>query len=308
MQIASAMRLVQFIRDNTERVLDAWASHMPDGELRDEARAALGVIARRLETPADAAPAIELPLRDAIAVLSALRVAVIRLQDETIERDALLAFDEAVDAALATSIAWHAREHERRALLPDGMPWQKASHDELTGAPNRHLFLDRLEQDILRARRARSPLAVLYVDLDGFTQANERLGLESGNLLLREVAQRIASCIRATDTVARMGSDEFAVILNGVGDATHIEAIARAVLARLGRPFAIDEIPASIRASIGIAVFPDNGESVHRLVACADRAMHTAKHLGGDAFHFHSPDDRPLRAVTPGSARNEAQY
>lgn len=170
--------------------------------------------------------------------------------------------------------------------------WKHANHDHLTGVPNRRLFLDRLDQDIRLARRNGGLLALLYVDLDRFKAANDRLGHDGGDLLLKETTERIAHCIRETDTVARLGGDEFGVVLVDAGDDNHVAAVARAILTRLSRPYWIDGNQARIAASIGIALYPDHGESVDELLHNADQAMYAAKNAGGDALRFHGSEQR----------------
>lgn len=169
--------------------------------------------------------------------------------------------------------------------------WKHANHDHLTGIPNRRLFIDRLGQAIKRVRRSRGLLALLYIDLDRFKDANDYLGHDGGDALLKEAAKRIASCIRETDTVARLGGDEFTVILMDVGDRNHVEGVSRAILTRLARPFSIDNETVRISGSIGIALYPDHGNGVDDLMSYADQAMYTAKSGGGDQFHCHSRED-----------------
>ncbi len=175
--------------------------------------------------------------------------------------------------------------------------WQHANHDHLTGIPNRRLFIDRLNQDIKHAKRSRGLLAVLYIDLDKFKQANDYLGHDGGDALLKEAARRIALCIRETDTVARLGGDEFAVILMDAGDRYHVEGVARAILTRLARPFSIGDETVSVSGSIGIALHPEHGVLAAELVSHADQAMYAAKSGGGDRFSGYSPEDSQPRPV-----------
>lgn len=191
------------------------------------------------------------------------------------------------------AIALNSRDVTERKELERTL-WQHANHDHLTGVPNRRLFFDRLEQDLRIVKRANGLLALLYIDLDKFKVANDRLGHDAGDLLLKEAAQRIESCTRETDTVARMGGDEFAVILVGAGDRQHVEAVSRAILSRVTRPFTIDEQSVYVGASIGIAIYPGHGDTVSELTTRADAAMYVAKNMGGERFSFYSPEDEEV--------------
>ena len=195
--------------------------------------------------------------------------------------------DDRVEAVAVNSRDISERRELERTL------WQHANHDHLTGLPNRRLFFDRLEQDMLLTRRLGGILAVFYMDLDKFKQANDRLGHEGGDDLLQQAARRIASCIRETDTAARMGGDEFTVILMRPGDRRHVEAVARAILAKLERPFRAGNESVDLAGSIGIAIYPDNADTMSELTALADEAMYIAKSEGGNRYHFHMPDDAP---------------
>jgi len=194
--------------------------------------------------------------------------------------------DGRIEAVAGNSRDITARKAWERTL------WQHANHDHLTGVPNRRLFLDRLEQDIRLAKRNRGLLALLYIDLDKFKEANDSLGHDGGDLLLKQAADRIKACIRETDTIARMGGDEFTVILTGAGDESHVEAVARAILARLSRPFSIGHETVRIAGSIGIALYPEHGDTVDELTTHADQAMYAAKDAGGDGLRFFGPVDR----------------
>ena len=158
-------------------------------------------------------------------------------------------------------------EHELQRL---------ALHDQLTGLPNRSLLLDRLDQAIRTARRLQTPLALMVMDLDHFKEVNDSLGHEAGDLLLRETATRLVSVIRETDTVARIGGDEFAVVLAGT-DQHGAVTVAQKMVASLQRPFQIEGGALEVSASIGIALWPRHGEDVQTLLRRADMAMYAAK-------------------------------
>lgn len=161
-----------------------------------------------------------------------------------------------------------------------------AHHDSLTGLPNRILFYDRLNQAIARAHREKESLAVLYLDLDGFKQVNDSFGHDVGDALLCESARRIHSCVRVSDTVARMGGDEFTVILCNVKAANSKDRVAKKIIEAILQPFMLNGKECSVSVSIGIALYPDNGETAEQLVKIADAAMYLAKHGGRNCYRF----------------------
>lgn len=152
-----------------------------------------------------------------------------------------------------------------------------AHHDELTGLPNRALFFDRIEQALAHAKRNDTGFALMFVDLDGFKDINDTYGHDSGDLLLQETARRLAGCIRDSDTVARMGGDEFAVMLLDVATPGHIHQVADKMLALLTAPFLLKEAECHVGASIGISIFPQDGDAVDTLMNMADMAMYRVK-------------------------------
>jgi diguanylate cyclase (GGDEF)-like protein len=153
-----------------------------------------------------------------------------------------------------------------------------AYHDELTGLPNQRLFDDRLSLAIAHSSRERSRLAVLYLDLDGFKAVNDSLGHSLGDRVLVELARRIRGSVRGADTVARLGGDEFAVLLPQVTGAADADRVAEKVLSAVRLPFRFDGSEVAISASVGLGLFPDDGESAGALVRSADAAMYRAKH------------------------------
>ena len=153
-----------------------------------------------------------------------------------------------------------------------------AYHDELTGLPNHRLFDDRLGLALAHSSRERSGLAVLYLDLDGFKAVNDSLGHGLGDRVLVELANRIRGSVRGEDTVARLGGDEFAVLLPQVSGAAAADRVVEKVLDAVRIPFRFDGAEIAISASVGVGLFPDDGESAGALLRSADAAMYRAKH------------------------------
>ena len=157
-----------------------------------------------------------------------------------------------------------------------------ARHDVLTDLPNRQLLDDRLQTALSIARRNKGRLAVLYIDLDKFKLVNDTLGHLTGDLLLIEVAQRITNCLRESDTVGRMGGDEFLVLLNDILSPDDALIVAEKIRAALNRPFYVAGHKLQIGSSIGIATYPEHGDEKQQLIRHADEAMYGAKKSGGN--------------------------
>jgi diguanylate cyclase (GGDEF)-like protein/PAS domain S-box-containing protein len=163
-----------------------------------------------------------------------------------------------------------------------------AEHDFLTDLPNRVLLLDRMGQALGAARRNQTQVAVLYLDLDRFKYINDSLGHAVGDKLLQTVAERLKKCVRGIDTVSRHGGDEFVVMLadiGGVGQAAHIAAN---MMQALAQPYRISDYEFAITASIGISIYPDDGDDIETLVRNADTAMYHAKESGRNSYQFYS--------------------
>lgn len=161
-----------------------------------------------------------------------------------------------------------------------------ANYDSLTNLPNRCLFRERLQHEIKHASRKKLHLALLFIDLDSFKEVNDRFGHAAGDQLLQQVATRISACVRDTDTVARLGGDELTVILTDVTDRTHIDTIASKIISELGRMFTLAAGDATISASIGITLYPSDGNTSDELVRNADEAMYASKGAGGNQYKF----------------------
>lgn len=162
----------------------------------------------------------------------------------------------------------------------------QAYHDALTQLPNRRLFVERLEMNLLAAKRARASVAVLFVDLDRFKTINDTLGHNVADALLVEIADRLRSCVRQTDTVARHGGDEFTIILPDLHQPEDAAQVAEKILERVAEPAVIGGTSVEISASIGVAVFPFDGADIDTLLRNADDAMYRAKQAGRNNYQL----------------------
>jgi diguanylate cyclase (GGDEF)-like protein len=165
-----------------------------------------------------------------------------------------------------------------------------AFRDSLTGLSNRRLLSDRVEQAVKMTRREHRKFALLYLDLDGFKRVNDTFGHEAGDLLLKTVANRLRACLRAQDTVARIGGDEFAALLFDVADEAATRIVARKMLDLLRQPIHLPKQQVTVTASMGITILPDDGTGVSELLRKADRAMYRAKSRGRDKFQFFTEE------------------
>lgn len=162
-----------------------------------------------------------------------------------------------------------------------------ANHDALTDLPNRLLFSERVEQALALAQRNGKRLALLFLDLDKFKPVNDRYGHAAGDALLRQVAQRMVACVRAADTVGRVGGDEFVVLLQDVENASAAVQVAEKIRLALNEAFVLDGPTVSIAATIGLVVYPDHGASADELTRHADLAMYQAKENGRNQVRLY---------------------
>lgn len=167
-----------------------------------------------------------------------------------------------------------------------------ARYDSLTGLINRTLFADRLESAVARARRDGSVVALMFLDLDGFKEVNDRLGHAVGDALLRQAAERIVASVRESDTVARLGGDEFTVILEGGKRVEDAGQVATKILRRLATPYRVGGEEIVITSSMGIAAYPLDGETTEELLKGADIAMYSAKDAGRNTYEFYTTELR----------------
>ena len=162
----------------------------------------------------------------------------------------------------------------------------QATHDPLTGLPNTRVAIDRIETALKQAKRNDELAAVFFLDLDGFKDVNDNFGHEAGDHVLCEVATRLVSCVREVDTVARIGGDEFLLVLAGFKEAEHAEVIAEKVIKRVSQPIDFKGELLNVGVSIGIAIYPTNGDGSELLLKAADDAMYATKKSGKNGYSF----------------------
>lgn len=179
---------------------------------------------------------------------------------------------------ISSAIAAHRRMVEEAEIR------DSAFHDELTGAPNRTLFLDRFKVALARAQRNKTTLAVLFIDLDGFKAVNDSYGHDAGDRVLVEIYSRFADRVRENDSVARFGGDEFVVLLSDLDDSLDAEKVARELVELAMEPIDWQENALNVGASIGIGFYPEHGNSIEAVMVKADAAMYEAKKEGGGRF------------------------
>ena len=165
----------------------------------------------------------------------------------------------------------------------------QAFYDALTGLPNRRMLRDRLEQEIKRCQRDQLQLALLFIDLDHFKEVNDTLGHDAGDLLLIEAGRRLQACVRQSDTVARMGGDEFTIILAELMASDHLEGTLQKILQALAEVFQLGNEQVFVSASIGITVYPLDAQQIEDLFKHADQALYVAKGAGRNRFSFFTP-------------------
>jgi diguanylate cyclase (GGDEF)-like protein/PAS domain S-box-containing protein len=179
--------------------------------------------------------------------------------------------------------SWILRDISERRRIMDQLQKQ-AIHDPLTGLANRRLLFDRMANALLLAKRHQHRVGVLFLDLDGFKQINDRLGHAAGDWLLRAAAERIQGCVRGSDTSARIGGDEFVVLLPFVNTVAEVELTARRLIEKFGLTHGLTGSNVNVGMSVGVAVYPDHGSKAEDLLEVADRAMYAAKQSGGNRY------------------------
>jgi diguanylate cyclase (GGDEF)-like protein len=192
---------------------------------------------------------------------------------------------------LGDGIAITSRDVTERKRLTDHV-YNLAHYDQLTGLPNRTLLLERLQQAILRARRHDEKIAVFLLDVDQFKSINDTLGHAGGDALLRAVGKRLLSAVRETDTVARMGGDEFVIVMPEFKSMEDVERCGALIVERTARPIALESGEIHITVSIGACIFPDHGLDADVLLKNADSAMYAVKQAGRNGLHVFTAGDQ----------------
>jgi diguanylate cyclase (GGDEF)-like protein len=163
-----------------------------------------------------------------------------------------------------------------------------SQHDSLTGLPNRNLFSDRLQRAILKARRDKKLLALLFIDIDYFKSINDGYGHQEGDEVLKAFASRITRCIRDSDSMGRIGGDEFVVLLEGLPHSSGALEVAKKIQASVSTPISTNGTFITTTASIGVALYPEDAHTDEELMKCADLAMYEAKQSGRNQIYFYS--------------------
>jgi diguanylate cyclase len=212
-------------------------------------------------------------------VLAQLRQAISEVEEL---RQALATSQRQAKAArqqIETLAEGNARLSEKLLRLAEKVEQARhfAYHDELTGLPNRSLLRDRCNQATVQAARQHKQVALLLLDLDGFKSVNDRLGHAAGDRVLRQVAERLIACIRGADTACRYGGDEFVIMLPEFDGGERAATVAETIRVHLAAPYAIGAGAITVTASIGIAIYPEDGENYDDLIQYADAAMYRAK-------------------------------
>ena len=204
--------------------------------------------------------------------------------------------------SLVRSLMYAAERHRLRAELEAARQREHdlAYHDPLTGLPNRRLFYDRLNQAIEHAKRDKTMVALMFIDLDGFKNINDTLGHSAGDALLRSVAERLGMALRSSDTVGRIGGDEFTVIVENIHWSQDAFQVADTILQAFVEPFEVDGHEFFVTTGLGVSFYPEDGEDIDTLVKRADIAMYRAKAEGKSQYCFYnsSMDVKSLERLT----------
>jgi len=174
-----------------------------------------------------------------------------------------------------------------------------AQYDHLTGLVNRSLFRDRLVQAMARCKRAHQSIGLMLLDLDRFKTVNDAFGHDMGDELLKAVSERLKTCVREVDTVARIGGDEFTIILEGVSSEQNILVVAKRITESIATHFELKGHRISIAISIGVTIYPHDDHPIDELLKHADTAMYRAKQQGGNAFHLHEASGTRSTTLLP---------
>jgi diguanylate cyclase (GGDEF)-like protein/PAS domain S-box-containing protein len=222
--------------------------------------------------------------QDAVADFAANRVLIRRDGMETVIEDSVAAIHDQEGRATGAVITFRAITEDARAKALRMS--RLAQYDGLTDLPNRTLLKDRLGRALALANRYSRPLAVLFVDLDYFKQVNDSAGHATGDRLLQSIAGRLLACVRSSDTVSRYGGDEFVILLSEIDHSRSVMPVAKKILSALAAPHNLEPHVFHITASIGVSVFPQDGQNGETLIQSADAAMYWVKQNGRNKIQF----------------------
>ncbi len=249
--------------------------------------------------PPGVAAAAESDLARVQGKVDAARSVLLRLLQEVVVAESRLSNDQTGQMLEANELLVVAamRDQETAQAVTQSLTdaTRLAEIDHLTGLPNRALLLDRLAQAIASAKRRATRLALLFLDLDGFKQINDTLGHVAGDDALQRVALRLGQAVREADTVSRYGGDEFLILLNEVSQAADAAVIAGKLLAAVAEPVLAGGRELRLTASIGISIYPDDGQTIEALIEQADAAMYRAKSQGAGRFALHGELAPPVQ-------------
>lgn len=243
----------------------------------------------------DEAPSL-LSLSNRILALIAIWVTAALLAMARRAESALIASNDALEAQVRERTRELEQEVAERRQA-EAIITHMANHDSLTGLPIRPLFMDRLTHAIASARRSKHLVAVMFVDLDSFKSVNDTQGHDAGDILLKEAAERLVGCVRETDTVARHGGDEFTVVLTDVTDRSAVTTVATKMLDAIGEAYHLRGQDVVVGCSIGITLYPKDGDRADVLLERADAAMYIAKQAGKNTYAFWQQEHEPQIAA-----------
>jgi diguanylate cyclase (GGDEF)-like protein/PAS domain S-box-containing protein len=222
--------------------------------------------------------------QDAVANFAANRILIRRDGTETVIEDSVVPIHDQEGRATGVVITYRALTEEARAK--NLRMSHLAQYDGLTDLPNRLLLKDRLGRALALATRYSRPLAMLFVDLDYFKQVNDSAGHAIGDLVLQSVAGRLLACVRSADTVSRYGGDEFVILLSEIDYSKSLMPVAKKILCALATPHGVEPHGFQVTASIGVSIFPQDGQDAETLIKNADAAMYWVKQNGRNKIQF----------------------
>jgi len=231
-----------------------------------------------------------LPLKIGQKILGVMNVALKRAHDFSEQEIQVLEFlaDQAAIAIQNAKLYEQAQQEIADRKKAEKAIKHLANHDALTGLPNRRLFNERIQLEIARSERSKQKFCVMLFDLDQLKGVNDSYGHDVGDLLLQAVSQRLLALLRKSDTVARMGGDEFLLILPEMNHTEDAIQTAERILVALNTPFLLEGYQVNISTSIGIAFYPDDGQEMNQLLKKADISMYHAKQKGGNVYHLYT--------------------